>query len=314
MLFRKKIVDKILSLRDLIFPGEWEVVLYNEGCDWIFENINLNELLCISGKFGFYYADPFIVEDDGILKILCEEYSYLSRRGRVVEFLVDLSGKIILSKKCLLDGLFHYSFPNLVSINGVTYLIPEQQSTRAITAYELNKINNSYELISDIDAVDHSFHLDLPYIFLFTSLPNGGGVDGRGDVSVFYAEIGEFPHCKWIPVEVIKDEFGRNAGNIFKYNGELYRPVQISVRSYGEKVAIKKIINISENYYEEALSNVINGRLFNGTHVHTLNFSKNFTVIDRRRISVAGVIRTHFGRMVSLLSACANFFWIKRNI
>jgi hypothetical protein len=77
---------------------------------------------------------------------------------------------------------------------------------------------------------------------------------------------------------VCSPHFARNAGSIFNYKGQLYRPAQNCAGSYGDGISIMRIEAISQSTYVEVLQKTI--KFADTFGPHTINFAEKIAVFD----------------------------------
>lgn len=298
-------------------PGKWEVVLKLNN----FDSLNdLNKIInaknyskILAAPFGYYWADPFIIEDKLNLYLFIEEYSLLLKRGCIRCISFDKNLNLIDSKIIIFEN-FHLSYPNIILVDDVYYIIPESHEKMGVFAYKCNKFpfdwEFSHQLISNVDLVDCNLIETPDSYFLFGSCIGGEGKDGRSNTMVFNSKS----FFSTFSPDVSNILKGRNAGNLFNFNKQIFRPTQISEHSYGEKILIK---NLNFCYSGIVESNVIEikSNYFSVTNIHTINFSNSFLVFDRKRISLLSVFESYFYFFIIIFKSIKkqyeknNFFW-----
>lgn len=299
---------------NLFFPGEWEVLIINEKIE-LNKNFSLSNTnyYKLKNRIGYYYADPFIYIKNGHFFLLCEEFSYYKNKGIISEFKLDQSKSYIPFNRITIEESYHLSFPFVFDFRGSNYLVPESSEKSVISAYFLNEqIFNSKELIfDDINAVDSVLFIKGDNIYLFTSLPGDFGVDGRGRIVVYVTKANDFPTTNWSKVPLLSLPLGRSAGNIISCNGKLFRLSQVSNNSYGEKIAVSEIEYLEADGFKEIFLYELNPNNYGGTHMHTFNICKDITVIDRKKISFFGILRTQYGRLIQRSFKLKKYFYTK---
>ena len=300
-IYLNKFLKIFTKFKDIFLPGEWEIIVVKKELE-LSPNMSImnDPFIKLSSRFGYYYADPFIYKSNNKLYLICEEFSYFKNKGSIVLFEIDLGANRILPKRLFLEENYHLSFPYIFTINNVNYLIPESSENGTINSYKIDGIFTAKKsLICDnINGVDTVLYKSGSNIFLFTTLPGDIGVDLRGQTQVFVSKCDEFPGVLWSKVPLLSDTLGRGAGNLISQNGLLYRLSQISLRSYGEKIAVSQIEYLSSDGFKENFLFDLNPKNFGGSHIHTLNIYSNISVFDRKRVSFLGVLRTNYGRLL----------------
>ncbi len=77
-----------------------------------------------------FRADPF--PWPGTDRVLCEEYSHTTERGRIVALREEASGHF-LRERIIAEGPCHLSYPMTFALSGKTYLLPESGAQRRTT-------------------------------------------------------------------------------------------------------------------------------------------------------------------------------------
>lgn len=235
-----------------------------------------------SAKTGTYYADPFIIQANGNACLLAEYYSYSVRKGSIVMLSPHQPGH-----KVIIDKDTHLSYPFVFHDSGVDYIIPEEGSTGKLNIYKWNPSTCEAEFIQtliNIPAIDPSIIKVNDVYYLFTGIQ---GELPNEKLFIYYAEnlFGPYhPHvCN--PVKV-SPHGTRMAGAIFDNGIGLIRPSQSSIKSYGEKVILQRIEQLSTTRYKEVKIDELKPVYLNGFNdgLHTYHQSNNYTAIDVKRM------------------------------
>lgn len=187
-----------------------------------------------------WFADPFIMSDDGVTyTILCETYFYRKRRGVIGILKVSKDKFALVSYKTVLELDTHLSFPAIGEENGQLVVYPENSISGKNTMYrfcangntlEFVRVNSEYPLT---DAV--AFEYDSNQFLISTLLTNPNG----NTATIFAREIGN----EFVPVQeiVLNDKTARSAGIPFRINGRLIRPAQICEGGYGRGLCFQEL-------------------------------------------------------------------------
>ena len=252
-------------------------ILDNSNCN-LFSNKGelVLKILSDTGLFSWnptvILADPFLFVHNGVLFLFYERQDRWLGKGRIcMRKTNDLS--IWSEEKEVLGEPFHLSFPFVFrEKDGHVYMIPETGQSCSVRLYESTddslehwKLNSI--LLDGSEWVDSSVIKNENRYFLFTSKMVGDVLEQH----LFFANRLEGPY-KMHPQSPIHigNEFGRNAGSVFRVCNDLYRPTQKCVGSYGENVSIFKIEELTESKYVESLfkHNILDkaGFFMNGGH------------------------------------------------
>ncbi len=206
-------------------------------------------------------ADPFLFVKDGRLYVFYESKTIAANGIIKMISTIDLvtwtDPVTVLTEKC------HLSYPFVFEDNGVVYMVPETGALRSIRLYratdkKLTQWEFSKTLIEDygdLKNVDLSFCdssiLKLNDIYyLFTTISH----NYINELHLYTSQSLKAPFQKHPQNPLVRSNmYGRNAGSIIKYKGDIWRVAQDCVNSYGENVNLAKIINLSPTVYKEEI-------------------------------------------------------------
>lgn len=137
---------------------------------------------------------------------------------------------------------------------GKIYLLPESGENRCISLYEA--VDNSltrWKMVTTLREDIEPWYDSMIYkkdnnYYLFTGHHNKGNQVQHLFVS--NKLTGPFKEHPKSPIYTGLDG-GRNAGSIIESSGNLFRPVQICLNSYGENTSIMKIDRLTPTDYKE---------------------------------------------------------------
>jgi len=200
-------------------------------------------------------ADPFLLASEDKLFLFYEELTGYYNNGQInltyTEDLINWSTpKVILKEK------FHLSFPHVFEIDNQCHMIPESHQDRSIRLYTSiseNHLNWKFEkkLINDEGKyVDTSLsYIDGIYFMFTTKIVKNIYYQLLFTSDSLYNEFKLHPSS---PI-FIGNKYGRNAGSIFNYGNQWFRPAQDCSISYGSQVSLFKIDFINQYEYKESL-------------------------------------------------------------
>lgn len=234
----------------------------------------------------YWYADPFIVEDNGRLFIFCEAMDLLCGKGKIG--VAEINGGEMSSFHVVKELSCHTSYPCVFKYRNDFYMVPETCERSTIELYRSVSFPNQWVLDTilkqDIDAVDSTIVVDQDQICLLTYLRENG-CDGLSLVCL------NMESRQLEPTEgghIIEDSENtlRPAGSLFKINEQWIRPSQDGRRMYGEKVLFNRVENLTEAQYQEtpygilSIDRISTDEAIRFTKVHTFNRSGGYEVID----------------------------------
>lgn len=201
-------------------------------------------------------ADPFLfVHNDELFLFYEHQDKFIGGKGRIcMRKTKDL--RTWTDEVTVLEEPFHLSFPNVFEEDGIIYMLPETGGGKYIGLYEaqdgtLEHWKLKKKLIEDdVPWYDSDIYKKDGVYYLFTSRDD----DIEQEQHLFVADslFGPYKEHPCSPIYKGRDG-GRNAGSIISYNGDLFRPVQGCLNSYGEQTSIMKIEMITPTEYEESL-------------------------------------------------------------
>lgn len=247
-----------------------------------YEDLKNGHILWVSkGNFKHkWFADPFVLDfDDSFIYLLVEEYDYSINRGRIAKISIDRKSLTIIDCVILLDLPTHLSFPVIYRRNGKIYVAPENNYSGGFYVYEYDPLQEKMVKLKELchrrltDAIIFEDENGCHLLTTYEPKPNGCLL------SIFHSDdfLGNYKLSQEIQFE---SNIARNAGQLFRYNGQLIRPAQESNYSYGHGLVFQKVVR------ENGKFNFINLDYYLSPHpvykagIHTYNEYKGLGVID----------------------------------
>jgi hypothetical protein len=231
-------------------------------------------------------ADPCLVPSRDGLHILCEEFSWFSETGRILEICAAPDGSLSLGAPAI-DEPAHMSYPYVLEHNGKTYCVPECVERREVALYRWERSRKQWirdcVLLKDVAAVDATVFEAYGAWWLLHSQGEGFG---QWSLYVWTADDLRGP-WRPHPANPVKTDVSssRPAGRPFWHEGKLYRPSQDGRDSYGGALAINRIETLSMEEFREVTVRRIapNANWPYPDGIHTLNGIDGLSVIDAKR-------------------------------
>lgn len=233
-----------------------------------------------------FWADPFVIEKNGLYYIFIEEFVFTENIGKISVIEMDYQGNYG-EPTVVLKTPYHLSYPFLIEENGELYMLPETEENRTIELYKCVNFPTKWELqevlIDNIMAVDSTIYKKNNKYWLFTSVKEYKDTNMVNELMLFHSD--NLLQGNWIPHTqnpiAIDHRFSRPAGAIFDYEGRTFRPAQNCSKHYGYGMQIREIITLNEEEYEEKWIQSIYPEWEKDVKcVHTLNSSGKLTLID----------------------------------
>jgi hypothetical protein len=287
----KKIISKIFYTDAF----SWQL-LYNIHAGTKLYSSAYNDFRKISSPPEIFWADPFVIAEEDGYYIFVEEFIYKKNRAHISVLSLDKEGNFINSRK-IIERPYHMSYPFVFKIDNTYYMVPETSKNRTIELYKCTGFPDKWEfernIMENISAVDTTFFHYNDKWWLFSAIDQTANISGCS-TELFLFFTGDILSGKWEshPLNPVVSDIrsARPAGKIFIEDGKICRPSQNCAGRYGVGFNINHITKLTENEYEEHVIAEVKpswDRKLRGTH--TLNFDKDFTVIDvysfRRRFS-----------------------------
>jgi len=243
-----------------------------------------------------YFADPAGFMEENKVHILMEDYSYSENKAHISEAVFDPFSNTFSVPLKSIETKEHLSYP-FVFVHGENiYCLPESYRYGYIGLYKRNFSEGifveDHVLLDHIDAVDPTLinHNDKWWLFLTLRKYS------NSHLYIYYSDelIGKYkPH----PANPVKIDVrsSRPAGLPFIHEDQLYRPAQDCSESYGKRIAVNRIIKLSETEFEEETVKYF-GPLKNSRYskgFHTVFGLGRYTLIDAKRTKFNF---SHFGR------------------
>jgi hypothetical protein len=236
-----------------------------------------------------WFADPFVLKvTEKEIVLLVEEFLLKTKKGRITKLTINKKNLKITAIKNILELETHLSFPNIIAYKDSIYVLPENTGSNKAVLYRYYPENDTIESTSVLYHKPLADPVIVPvcsrYYLLATPFP-----DYSGKALSIYEAKSFFGPYVFKRIIQFTDNVARNAGSVFKIDGEWIRPAQICNISYGEGVVLQKIVfkksseaNIditSEGGFNELCRFYPMDRKYK-LGLHTFNTHKNIVVVD----------------------------------
>ena len=248
-----------------------------------------------------WFADPFILDvTDSEIIILAEEYSYNVCRGRIARVVID---RKTYEEKCfeiILELSTHLSFPFIIRQNGKVYLLPENSASGYSTIYEYEdatrKLTPLHHLAEEPFADATIFEMEGRSYLFTTMLPDTNSTS----VKIYSFDKENLKVVDRIAAVEFPIVCGRNAGEVFEVDGQLYRPAQDCSLRYGHGVILQKLTMVDGKWIFVDVNSFYPRTYKYNQGIHTFNSYKGLIVIDARgyRNPVMGRVLTFLFNLI----------------
>lgn len=234
-----------------------------------------------------FWADPFILNHNNKNYIFFENYEYNLKKGKISCGIIENNELINIEDVLVKD--YHLSFPYIFKENGEIYLLPETNANNQLELYKCVSFPNKWELHSTAfegekvaDAFFYNDSKSQKWLFVNKQVDLNSIMNNELYIyKVDDVDLKNIKPHKNNPV-IINSKSARNAGSIFNYNNEVYRPSQANIEGvYGRALNINKIEKLNINEYIETNITTIYPNFHNGLiSTHHLSQKDGLFVID----------------------------------
>lgn len=272
---------------ELLFIEQWQLRYKFDQNTGIGFDDQLNTYQQILPPKDRFWADPFIVEENGVYYVFVEELKYWEGKGyiSVIELKEEVS-KPLKSQK-ILEQPYHLSYPFIFKLKDTYYMIPESIANKTIALYKCEDFPLKWRycstLMENVIAADSTIKFHDGKYWLFTLIEPEQGITTNKDLHIFYSD--DLLSNHWVahsanPV-VSNVSSARPAGNIFEDKGVLYRPSQDCSKRYGWAMCVNQIITLNENeYLEKKVAHIMPNWEKNLLATHTFNKVGKLSMVD----------------------------------
>ncbi len=252
------------------------------------ENMDKLNYEIISPPEDKFFADPFIINENGKSYIFFEECCFSDPKGVISYFEINENGEIS-PPKTVLEKDHHLSYPFVFKYENKYYMIPETLANKTIELYEAIKFPEEWQLnkilFNNVHAVDTSLLFHNDKFWLFTNM-SANGSSLSDELFLFYSDslFGEWKSHPKNPI-ISNTKTARSAGKLFFYENKLIRPSQENSVRYGYALNFNSVDILNEDEYKETLiKNIPPHFIKDNLAVHTFNSDNTYNIIDGMRL------------------------------
>ncbi len=264
---------------------EWNVgVLYQPIAALLGDRPSLNVRWVPAPNKGAYRADPFgYLGSDGQLNMLYEKFEYATGIGSIARIRPKRDNILKRSRTMLSNGS-HLSYPYVVEHDGVVYVVPENAASGRVDLYKVNEANEALEPVGTL----LNEPLFDPTLFAHEGRWWLAGTKAPLTNVALYlyhgpSLLGPFTPHALNPVK-FDVRSARPAGTPFVHDGALYRPGQDSSRTYGGRIAMNRIVELTPTAFQETTVKFVGPiKGAYGQGLHTLCALGDITLVDGKR-------------------------------
>jgi len=235
------------------------------------------------------WADPFVVFHNGIWHVFIEEYIYANKRAHISCLTLDSTGRWS-GPRPVVERPYHLSYPFLFEHNKQLFMILTNGRDHAIELYHCASFPETWNferaLLDNVDAFDATLVQHDQRWWMFVNVRENPGASSWDALFLFHSADPLGTNWTAHPKNPVVTDVrrARPAGQIFRHNGDMYRPSQDCSRGYGSGIRINRIDVLTGEDYQETEVAAISpswGRKIQG--IHTINHAAGLTVADAKR-------------------------------
>lgn len=268
------------NIKEYILSQKYNIGFIDGNLQSVIENHEIKVNWLRHNYKDRWFADPFILDvTDNEIIVLVEEWYDPIKRGRITKLTINKQTFELKHLKVILQSDTHLSFPMIVRKRDGLYVYPENSATGKWIEYKFNSKTEYLEkqrVLANLRLTDSVFcdYFDEPLMFS-TCLPDANGKD-----------LGIYNWNEEKQEYVIKEQYhftenlARMAGDFFKYNGKVYRPAQVCIKSYGDAVSIQEVTRENGKWDFHEVKRIYSPHPDYDLGFHTFNMYKNMIVVD----------------------------------
>jgi hypothetical protein len=252
---------------------------------------------------GRFFADPFLVEDAGSVRLFVE-VSRVGRHEGSIAALARRSDGRWGPAEPVLDVGRHLAYPHLTTVAGELLLTPDDGSLGAVVAYRADETGRAWQpvatILEGVRATDPTLleHAGRLWLFVTQTTP---GMSPWDELHLYSAVSIDGP---WEPHPgnpIVADvRRARSAGCVFRLGDRLVRPAQDCARAYGRRVVLNEITCLErERYAERAIGSIEPEGLPGARRTHSYAAAGGVQAVDafvrRPRLILRGSVRRSEG-------------------
>ena len=274
----KYFVKKIFNADD----ENWCIGMFYDD----FSFLNLKKIKIFKKPTDEFWADPFLVQYKKKRYVFFEKFKKKQNKG--ILSVGEIENDKLVNIKDILIKDYHLSYPFIFKKGGSYYLIPETHQNKRLEIYKAKNFPYVWRLYSTAFngeiVADPTIFLFDKKLWLFINKTKKKLSNLNKDLYIYQIDslkLKKITEHKKNPV-ISNFKGGRNAGNIFKLNGKIYRPSQINkCKKYGYGLQISEIIKLNINtYFEKKEKIILPNFLKNLKGTHHISKSGRLSIID----------------------------------
>lgn len=228
-----------------------------------------------------WWADPFILDyNDQEVFLLAEDFCDEDKKGKISKLVIDRVTMELKSVKIILELDSHLSFPAILKRDGNKVLIyPENSGGKGLLLYEYDTVTDCCKEIKVLSKEKLTDAIITNY-FGKQEIISTSGVNANGKILDIYDYDEQKDSFSLATTIEFQENIARNAGDLFDFNGHLYRFAQVCNHTYGEALSLQMISKKDDDYTATEVNRILPPKGWGNIGIHTFNTYRNLHVID----------------------------------
>ena len=276
---------------------DWNIGVIDAPASALLSSGSIPTVQWAPGRRGRYAADPLGRTSDGTLDVLYEDYARGLGYASIATRKWTKAAGWAAPEPALAIGS-HLSYPFLQERDGRLLMLPESQASGHLILYEADRCEGPWRPVADTGLgggiADATLLQHAGRWWLFGA--RSDRLNPATELLLWFADRPEGPWTEHPLNPVVVDvRSARPAGPCFIVDGQLYRPAQDCSTGYGDRLAVKRVVTLTTERFEEAIECFLEPER-DGPYrwgLHTLTAMGDVTLVDGKRWvwSTAGTVR-----------------------
>ncbi|HEY4202430.1 MAG TPA: hypothetical protein VGM83_17910 [Devosiaceae bacterium] len=231
-----------------------------------------------------FYADPFVIAQDGRHYLFVEEFPYATRKGVISVAELGADGRFGVPR-LVLEEAHHLSYPQVFAHEGAVYMIPESSGGHEVVLYRAEQFPDRWVrdtvLLEGLDFNDATL-LETGGRFWLVGTQRYGQGSASDTMAVYAAPSLRGPWSAHALNPVAIDHSAtRPGGALISRNGRLVLPVQNGSESYGGGLGLMELALLDDGAVVFTTPEPVRaGPAWDRAGIHTLNRVGRLEVVD----------------------------------
>ena len=265
---------------------DWNIGIVDAPVATVLASRSIPAVQWAPGRVGHYAADPFGKWDGETIEVFFEDYSRALGSASIARRKWSRSSGWAAAEP-VLDIGSHLSYPFVLEHEGHRMMLPESRASGRLALYRADggrAWREAADLSLGVDVADATMLRHDGRWWLFAA--RADRLNPATELFVWFADRPEGPWREHPLNPVVVDvRSARPAGPLFRVDGQLYRPAQDCSTGYGDRLAVKRVVTLTTERFEEEVVFFLDAER-DGPYpagLHTLTAVGDLTLVDGKR-------------------------------